>query len=545
MTVSSRIRILLACTAVSLSLAACSLSGDPIGINEQASTLKQDIADLFGGQDVIAAPVTLSDAMARGIKYNINHRASALEEAVATGDVARIKAGMLPGLGYRGSVLVRDNREVIEAVSPTSGASTLAPSVFEERVRRTAALEAGWDVLDASLIYARSRSASDEARAASERRRLVVQGLVRDIRTAYWKAVSEQTLSDRLTDILAKAKDVSKHLEEAESQKSTRDTGPLLALQKRLYETMNDLMAERDALAGAREELAALIGVKPDTEFTLAGTEGDIMSLAALPEMKSSPKDLEILALLIRPDMREHTLMKRVASRSVHSEVLQTFPGLSGIVGMNYDSNKFLGDSSWISGSFDIAGSLTKLFTLPIRLESAQTREKLADMQRMAMAAAVMTQTHVAVRRYDLAKDHVSVLKNLMGVNMRLVDYSKETHAKADPLSEGMQLGAEMDLLLTRTRLHRAFAEAQNAYGTVLTSVGLDPLPPGLEEKSLPELSGMIAARQDAMTGEVMSSLLEKVRENTDLLSQTEAPQAVSSPALLTPEKPAQREYNS
>jgi outer membrane protein TolC len=545
MFISSRIRILLACSAVSLTLAACSLSGDPVGINEQASTLKQDLAALFGGQEEIAAPLTLSDAMARGIKYNINHRVSAVEEAVAAGDVSRIKAGMLPGLSYEGHVLGRDNPETIEAITPGTGVRTLAPSIFEERIRRTAALEASWDILDASLVYARSRSASDEARAAMERRRLVVQRLVRDIRTAYWKAVSAEVLEDRLTEILARAKEVNKHLEEEESRKSTRDTGPLLALQKRIYETMRDLMAERDALAGAKAELAALIGVAPNTKFELAATEGDVMSLGTLPALDAAPKDLEILALLIRPEMREQTLRKRVASRSVRSEVLETFPGISGLVGMDYDSNKFLGDSVWINGSLDIAGSLTKLFTLPLRLESAENREKLADMQRMAMAAAVMTGTHVATRRYDLAKDHVAVLKNLMGVNTRLVEYSRENAGKNDPLSAGMLLGAEMDMLLTRTRLHLAFADAQNAYGTVLTSLGLDPLPPGLEEKALPELSSMIAARQDAMTGEIITSLLAKIRENTDLLSQTETPQAVSSPTPLTPAKPAQRGYNS
>lgn len=317
---------------------------------------------------------------------------------------------------------------------------------------------------------------------------------------------------------MTRADEVIQKLEEAENSKSGGDVSALLNLEKRLYDTMKDLMAERDSLATAKAELAALIGVPPNTNFKLAITESDMMSAQSLPKVATSRQDLEVLALLIRPEMREQTLLKRVAARGSTLSVMETFPGIGGIVGYNYDSNSFLDDESWASFSFGLTQNLMNLFTLPIRLEQDSNREKLADMQRMAMVATVLTQLSIADTRYDIAQSNYGLLKRMMGVNTRLIEYTRSRPEKT-ALGEGLLLAAEMDQVLTRVRLHLAYAEGQNAFGRIVSTLGLDPLPPGLEEKNLPELSQIIQARFETLDGDVISTLLEKIRERTNLLS--------------------------
>ena len=241
-------------------------------------------------------------------------------------------------------------------------------------------------------------------------------------------------------------------MEEEENKKSDQDVSALLNLQKRLYDSMQNLMAERDVLATAHADLAALIGVPPSTQFQLAGTESEMMSASSLPKIATQRQDLEILALLIRPDMREQALLKRVAARGSTVSVMESFPGIGGIVGYNYDSNSFLDDESWASFSVGLTQNLMKLFTLPVRLQHAENKEKLADLQRMAMVATVLTQLSIADTRYEIAESNYGLLKRMMGVNTRLIEYTKSRPEKT-AIGDGLLLAAEMDQLLTRSRM--------------------------------------------------------------------------------------------
>lgn len=529
------IRTLLACTILATAmLPGCGWSGDPVGVDEQAANLKGDISGLYGGQEPITAPLTLYEAMARGVKYNINTRVALMEEVLAGSEVNVKTLGMLPGLDLDAAYIGRNKPEVISARNNATGDQSLAPSVFQDEHRRVANLDLSWNMLDAGMSYVQSRQASDQARASQERRRKVVQNITQDIRTAYWRAASAQLMQEHITGLLARADDVLHRLEEEESSKSIKDVAALLNLQKRLYDTMKDLMAERDSLATARAELAALIGVPPATPFDLAASEADMMAAGALPKLMTQRQDLEVLALLIRPEMREQTLLKRVAGRGATMSVLETFPGIGGIVGYNYDSNSFLDDESWTSFSVGLTQNLMNLFTLPTRLQHAENREKLADLQRMAMVATVLTQLSISDTRYEIAQDNYGLLKRMMGVNTRLIDYTRARPEKT-VVGDAQLLAAEMDQLLTRSRLQIAYAEGQNAFGRIVNTLGLDPLPPQVEEKSIPEMAQLMQARFDGLDADVITNLLNKIRERTDLLSPDGAIVPILHPLRVTP----------
>ncbi len=512
-------RTLLACTILTTAaLPGCSWPGDPVGVDEQAANLKGDIGSLYGEQEPITAPLGLYEAMARGIKYNIEHRVSRMEEVLANGTTDVAVLGMLPGLDLEAGYLGRNNVEAISARSKVTGDQTLPHSIFQDEHRRVANLDLSWNVLDAGLAYVHSREASDKGRASLERRRKVVQNIAQDVRYAYWRAASAQLVTERIAKLLERADLVLRMLEDEEVKKSTQDVTALLNLQKRIYDSMQDLLVERDRLATARAELAALIGVPPSSPFTLSGSEADMMAMNSLPKLSTSRQDLEVLSLLIRPEMREQTLLKRVAARGSTQTVMEAFPGIGGIVSYNYDSNSFLDDESWAGFSLGLTQNLMNLFALPIRLQQADNREKLADMQRMAMVASILTQMSIADTRYEMAEDRYTLLKRMMGVNTRLITTTRDKLDKT-AYTQGLLLAAEMDQVLTRTRLHMAYAEGQNAFGRIISTLGLDPLPPAVEEKSVPEMAGLIQARFESLDGDVIANLLSKIRERTNLLS--------------------------
>ena len=542
------IGFLLTATILSTTLLGCSMGSKPVDVKEQEKNANKDVNALYGGQDAIKEPIGLYDAMARGIKYNIEKRDAVMSEMVASGDIDLKALELLPRTQAGVYANGRDNEQYIRGRSKATGAQSLEPTQFEDQYTRTANLALSWNTLDAGLGYIHTREASDKARAVSERRRKVVQNIAQDIRTAYWKAASAQLLDDHIDSMLKQSKAIAKKLEDAENQKSTKDVGELLTLQKRIYDTMQDLMDERDALATAHIELAALMGLPPSAKFRLDADESKMMSKDAIPKLAADPKELEVLALMIRPEMRERTLYKRVSNRDMHRVVLETFPGVGGILAYNYDDNSFLDDESWLSGSVGLTQNVMKIFSLPMRYKDSTNRNSQEDMKRMATTAAVLTQTNIAYARYELAEDRYDLLKSMMGVNRRMQEYAAAKKEKS-LLNDAQLLSAQMDSLLTRTRLQLAYAEGQNAFGRIVNSVGLDPLPPNVEDQNVETLSKIIEKRFENLDADTISSLLNKIREKTNLLapdygipSRLAAPQNIAVEAKVV--KPVQMSDN-
>lgn len=525
-------------TILSTTLLGCSAGSKPVDVNEQADNVGKDLDKLYNGQEAVKAEIGLYDAMARGIKYNIEKRDAVMNEMVAKGDIDLKALNMLPDVTARAYANGRDQDQYISGRSKATGGQSLEPTQFEDQYTRTANLALSWNTLDAGLGFISTKQASDKARAVTERRRKVVQNIAQDIREAYWRAASAQLLDDQMDGLLKESKALAKKLEEAENQKSSKDIGGLLTLQKRIYDTMQDLMAERDRLATAHIELASLMGLPPSAKFRLDADESKMLSKGSIPALKSDVKDLEVLALMIRPEMREQTLLKRVSTGDMHKTVLETFPGIGGILAYNYDDNSFLDDESWMNASLGLTQNVMKIFSFPQRYKQAGNLDQQTDMKRMAMTAAVLTQMNIAYTRYDLAQDRYDLLKGMAGVNRRMQDYAqtkKENSKDKDLINDAQLLSARMDSLLTRTRLQLAYAEGQNAFGRIVNTLGLDPLPPHVEDQNTDQLAKTIETRFENLDADVIASLLQKIREKTNLLdpnaglaARMSAPQNVS-----------------
>ena len=516
------IGFLLTATILSTTLLGCSMGGKPVDANEQADNVSKDVNALYGGQEAVKNEIGLYDAMARAVKYNIEKRDAVMDEMIASGDISLEALNVLPRANANLSVNSRNQAQHIRARDKFTGADSLPLSQFEDSTTRNANLALSWNTLDAGLGFISTKSASDKARAITERRRKVVQDIAQDVREAYWRAAAAQMLGDRIDGMLKKSKSLTKQLEDAEIRKSNDDIGTLLSLQKRMYDAMQDLLAERDSLATAHIELASLMGLSPSAEFRVDADESKMMAKNSIPSLNTNVRDLEVLALMIRPEMRQQTLLRRVATRDIHKTVLETFPGIGGILGYSYDSNSFLDDESWTNASLGLTQNIMKIFSFPQRYKQAQNNSQRADIERMATTAAVLTQTNIAYTRYQLAQDRYDLLKNMMGVNLRMQDYEKarkeNAKDKKSPVYDAQLLAAEMDGLLTRTRLQLAYAEGQNAFGRMVSSVGLDPLPPRVEDKSVDELSTVMQKRFENLDTDTITSLLDKIREKTTLL---------------------------
>ncbi len=499
-------------------LTSCTGSSEPVGIAEQERSLTEDLRMMFDDQEPVTKPLSLYDAMARGIAYNLDARVAAQAEITEGGKIDQQALGILPSVNARGVYSSRNERDIISGRDAATGAQSLPPTQFEDSHQRDAGLDISWNILDAGLAYARTQSATDQQRIAQEQRRRATHTIMRDVRAAYYRAASLQALESHIHALNKNALQLTKDLQDAEMAKNTANTEELLRLQREILDNLNALHQERVALNGAKEELAGLMGLSPEKEFTLSANESDI--LKTLPKLETKKEDLYAVALLVRPELREGILQQRIASREKDIAGLNTLPILGGTFGYYYDSNSFLENANWTGASLSVTQNLLNLFSYPLRRDAAQAQENHMMRQRQAVAGAVLTQVNIARSSYALSREKAQLARGRYAVSARTATLLQENldPENKDLLKQANVMIAKLDQLLSRTRLMRNMSDAQNDYGRMMASLGLDPLPATLNEKGLGEVAKILEQRDQNIDTTTLAGLVESIRARTALL---------------------------
>ena len=491
-------------------MTACSRPSEPLTVDEQVGVLEQDFKNIFSDQEKIDHPISLHEAMARGILYNLDHRVSVMEGMIAEGEVDLALLEVLPSLESRAEYRARSNDLTITPQSVSTDTASIPESSFDEQSKTTRGLGASWNAIDAGLAYAEAKSLSDKARVAEERRRKVVHNIIQDVRYAYWRAVSAQILLEKIDSLIEKGKAEVASLD-YKTGKSVTSAKSISYYQQQetLLEHMRDLMALKEDLVTAKVELASLINLSPNQDIQLSIDEAVVFNQDSIPSMDLDPETLELVALMIRPEIRENVLMKRIGARNVSMTKFGALPGIGTALGYHYDGNNYLGNNEWNELSISVTTNLMKLFSLPGRLKQVRNKEKLIEMRRQALIVAVMSQVHLARHRLDLAQDNFRVLHKLASVTQKISNSTR----KVKTMSDADRLEQDMQALLNRAKLHLAYAEYQNAYGRMLTSIGMDPLPKDMPTNDLVSMTGMIAKRADKVNPKIFDKLLDVIKE--------------------------------
>ena len=67
---------------IALLVSGCAVTPEPISEDERLARASADLEAMFADQEGLTGPITLSEAMARAVKYNLDHRVKLMEEAV-------------------------------------------------------------------------------------------------------------------------------------------------------------------------------------------------------------------------------------------------------------------------------------------------------------------------------------------------------------------------------------------------------------------------------------------------------------------------------
>jgi outer membrane protein TolC len=502
---------------VTLAVAAMVLSGcsslTPSPLKEQAvrDRAATDRVKMFDQQEPIAAPITMEEAIARSLKYNLDLRLKRMEVAVnqQLHDVS--KYDMLPnlvvGAGYmdRNNYAGGDSRPLYgpQSSRPSDAmARTQSFSTSADMERKLRSVEFSWNVLDFGVSYYRAKQRADEFLIAQERRRRVIQTTIHDVRFAFMRALAAQRLAGEAESIMVQA-DKAIELSRATEQRGALPVQTALAYQRALVDAVALLNTRRQELDFAKAELAALMSA-PTTQFTLA--ESPEQALQPLP---TNLGVLEDTALLNRPELREEDYRKRISGDETRRQLMQAFPNLTLGLGAQYDSNRLLYNNDWVESSARVSWNLLRVLSAPAVKEAGERQLGVDDARRAALSMAIMTQTRIAALRYGLARNDLDLAQKSLDVDSRVA-----TVAKA-----GVSNRAETELELVRASARAAvskyqraiaYANAAAAFARIQHSLGQDFELGDLEAQSVAELANSVSAGLATAEKQLPTALIAK-----------------------------------
>lgn len=495
MTRISAIRLLASASLVAL-LSACAIAPEPFSPEQLAQSAKDDRADMFKGGEALSGPLTVSDAIARALKYNLDRRAKVMEEGLALGQTKVDRWDLLPKLAANAGFTSRSEPSATKSrdvVTQTTGADT-HPTYSTDRDNYTADLGLSWNLLDFGLSYFNAKQNADRALIATERKRKTVHNLVQEVRFAFWRAAAHQELKDDVDQAVAEAK-VALDRARTVERENLKAPAEALRYQKSLLETLRQLTAIQQELSTAEIELAALINLPPGSELVL-----DVPADMKVPEWHLSLDQMEEKAFVGNPDLREQGYLARVAVNDTRKAITRLFPGITFSASRQYDHNSFLMDNHWYEAGAKLSWNLMNLISGPDAINYAETNEEVAKSRRLAQRMAVLAQVHVAERQYHNTVSQYQQSDELWKVDKRLYELSA---AKSANDAQGMleRVAGRASAIASQLRRFQTYAQVEQAYAKMQASVGEDLMPETVTSYDLKSLSGAIAARLAAWEG--------------------------------------------
>lgn len=472
--------------ALTLAISACAVSPQLATQEEVKDRVLADTELMFKNQAEISAPISLDEAIARSLKYNLDFRLKKMESALALGLNELSKFEMFPRVLASAGYTTRDNDSGGSSIGIEDGIESLRPSSSQEKNRNTESIAFSWNTLDFGVSYYRARQQADQYLIAEERRRKVVQGLFQDVRAAYWRALGAQRLEKQANATLGR---INRALSQSQQAESQRIIAPVTALnyQRALLDASYMVNKRRQDLAYAKSELAALMNVPSAVNFTLAEMRESI-----LPLTPDNIVELEEMALLQRPELREEDYRKRITADETRKQILSMFPAINLDYGAYRDSNKYLYNDSWAQGGVSLSWNLMKLASLPSLQYSREEQEVVDTSRRLALSMAVITQVRISVERYRLTANEFKLADKASKVDHRISKYARDAlTSKMD--SELEVIRTEAKALLGDYQRANAYANSQIAFGRLYNTLGFDPLPTDGSGLDLTELTELVS----------------------------------------------------
>ncbi len=483
--VRTRSLMALAVTAV---LAGCA-SVTPLPLEPQTTqeANRADALALRADVPPITGPLTLEEALARALKYNLDRRVKLLEEAIAHRQLDLSFYDMLPRITAQSALSSRNNDRISASRDALTGAPSNSRFISQDRTHIVNQLGLSWSLLDFGLGYYNSQQQAARVQMALEKGRKAMLLLTQDVRIAFWRAASAQALQDRVRATVTMAQEALADARQAEASR-LRNPADSIRYQRQVLENLRLLEAIAQELSAAQVELAWLINAPLGQRLQVVEPAEDDSNRHVL---RLPIEQLEETALRQSADLREQHHSTRIARMEARKTLVKLFPNLSFSYSLNYDTDSYLVNDRWNEAGLQLSFNLMNLATMDQQKKLAEAGIKLADQRRLTAHMAVLAQVHLARLQWDNALRQMDRNEEIYATDRRLAEIltnreNVQTQSKLDRVS------AETGAILSLLRHYQSISQAHAAEARLEASLGLDPVIASVDSLSLPELAAQL-----------------------------------------------------
>ncbi|HYE38870.1 MAG TPA: TolC family protein, partial [Ramlibacter sp.] len=406
----------------------------------------------------VVGALSLDEAIARALKYNLTQRTRMMEEAYALRQFDTTSWDMLPRVMANAGYSWRDKDLITRSEDSVTGAPSLAnPFISSERAHDAYSLGLTWNALDFGLGYITAKQAADRVNIGVERRRKAMHVLIQDVRTAFWRTASAQKLHKQVRETIVVAEGA---LQDARKAEAERLRSPIDALryQRQLLENLRLLESIEQELASGRIELAGLINAPLNVPLEVA-EPGDLVDATLL----DTPVDrMEELAITNNADLREQFYNGRIAVAETRRAILRLFPNLSFNYDLRYNGDRYLINNQWNDAGLQLSYNVLNLFSAPAQKRFADAGVKLADQRRVATQMTVLTQLHLSRLQYQTAWRQYVRADEIWQADAKIAEHVKNKQA-AEAQSKLEQVANSTTAILSLLRRYQSLSQLQGA----------------------------------------------------------------------------------
>lgn len=481
-------------------LAACSTSTTAPQMVDEAPVLSAYYSDwdravradvdmqnmYIGTPSQITRPIDMYMAMALALKYNYTRRLANYQNSLVSGNISpNTLPTMAENLGYENATH-----------------STAIP----------ADLKISWNLLDLSSLYYQNSLATAEI-AAQEQTRKVINNIMLEARTLYWKALAAQRLIpviDDMNEYLVRVVDEI-NARTNEVTRAGKNPSTNLLLKKRKYlENIKQLADLRKKFDTAETEFAGLLGLYPSTEIKLAGAEyGNF----PIPSLRAKIQQLEWLALTNRPELRMFDLGN---SKDEFELVIKEFDDVDN---SDYRQDPNYYNRKWAKNSNDLSMTVFE----EVRSQGASSYNSLA---RQRMSHIILNQVYLSWALYQSAVEDYFLNMGLATTSEDIAEDITNKEGANKVISHLESARAIID----EANAFLSYIDVQEAIGRLYASIGMDAVPVDMLNDSPSVLAVQIRESIDNWRNGIFSAGTVNAQAT---LSGQKPPADISSAALV------------
>jgi len=477
-----------------LLLSGCAIKPEPLDEAEYRRVVMDAKSNLYKNQPQLNGPLSLSLAIARALTYNYDHRLAIMEAAFQSQEMTVANLGMLPKLIVSAGYSARDTESASRSISYLTRQQTLEPSVSQERQRVIADLSFSWSILDFGLSYFQAKQYADLYLIMEERRRRVVNNIVKEVISTYWSVAMSESLLPHVQAALVEAEKALVNHRKARSSGLATLVGSLDE-EKRLLQISSGLKRVAADLAQSKIHLAALVNLPMDESYSIViPEEYEYVVPPSLPENINTAEDT---ALYLRPDLREDSYQERIDKNELNKEIIRMVPGISLIGSTNYDSNTYLYHNIWTEGIARVTSNLIGLISNYYQYKAVETQIEVTRTRKLANMIAAMVQVRLAYYQYAMALQDYRDSLLIYDIEQRIYTITR-MESYDGSVSELERINRYTDMIAASLIKFHSLRTVYNSWGNFYFSLGGDLVKIFPKDATLEEMAVLIQSGLEA-----------------------------------------------